>query len=122
VAFKLARWHCGTIARKTELVLLGSGNTIASLANLHANYDLLYTCKAKMRYRGEMFFPVSLHALHFPHITRQHANKLSCFHGYQADTIACNYFCIIFYNVAPNCHEMATGGMLHAACIQACKL
>jgi len=55
----LQAWQCGTIARKQELAGHDPGNTIASLPNLHANHDLLYTCKAKMRYRGEMFFIAS---------------------------------------------------------------
>jgi len=31
-------------------------------------------------------------------------------------------FCKKVYSFAPNCHEMATGGMLHGACIHACKV
>jgi len=55
----LQAWQCGTIARKQELAGHDPGNTIASLARSHANHDLLYTCKAKMRYRVEMFFIAS---------------------------------------------------------------
>jgi len=55
----LQAWQCVTIASKTELAGHGLGNTIASLPRSHANHDLLYTCKAKMRHRVEMFFIAS---------------------------------------------------------------
>jgi hypothetical protein len=54
--------QAGNVVRlqaKEELAGHGLGNTIASLANLHANHDLLYRCKAKMRHRVEMFFIAS---------------------------------------------------------------
>jgi len=54
--------QAGNVVRlhaKEELAGHDPGNTIASLANLHANHDLLYTCKAKMRDPVEMFFIAS---------------------------------------------------------------
>ena len=94
------------------------------------NTYLVYIHINKMRVGVEMLFrmffthvfPVSLHTLHTSHTTRQQANKLSCFHGYQSRTIACKYFCMNLLLLGVLCRETALDGMLHAACIQACKL
>ena len=55
---------------------------------------------SKMRVGAEMLSCKLTRLTHLPRIPRQHTNKLSCFHRYQADMIACKYFCINFYNLA----------------------
>jgi len=96
--------------------MLGMLILFASLANLHANNDLLYMCKAKKHDRAEMFFIASLQTLHFPCIARCKHPKipcylilgtcfmLSCFHVINLHGLPCAVVIV----------ERSIGGMLHA--------